>query len=262
MAEAPIMPFFTDAYLADTGHLSTIEHGAYMLILIACWRAGGTLPNDDKRLARYAHLGSQQWQRIKPVIMEFFQSDGEQIWQGRLMDELVAVRRKSHIASNNARAKYRKNNKTGGADAPIPLSQTDAIHDPLSKESKKVSNDTQKKPTPRSELCAVLDDEHAEAVIDHRQRLRKPLSARAAKLLAGKFGQCADPNAAADVMIGAGWQGFEPGWLENRGTPTQPAPNGAAKPKPMDSDPEIIRRRAEHAALEKDRLARLAKEIH
>jgi uncharacterized protein YdaU (DUF1376 family) len=40
------------------------------------------------------------------------------------------------------------------------------------------------------------------------------------------------------------------------------APNGAGKPKPMDSDPEIIRRRAEHAALEKARLARLAKEMH
>jgi len=71
-------------------------------------------------------------------------------------------------------------------------------------------------PTPRIELETVLDIEHAEAVIDHRRQLRPPLSVRAAKLLAGKFARCADPNAAADAMIANGWRGFEPEWLENR----------------------------------------------
>lgn len=80
------------------------------------------------------------------------------------------------------------------------------------------------KATPRSELMEALDTEHVQAVIDHRQRIGKPLTAHAAKLLAGKFRRCPDPNAAADAMIANGWQGFEPEWLENRNLPRGQSP--------------------------------------
>ena len=71
----------------------------------------------------------------------------------------------------------------------------------------------ERKAAPREELIVVLDAEHADAVLDHRQRLRKPLTAFAAKLLAAKFARCADPNAAAETMISNGWQGFDPSWV-------------------------------------------------
>lgn len=83
-----------------------------------------------------------------------------------------------------------------------------------------------KEASPKSELEAVLDAEHATAVVDHRKRLRKPLTPHAAKLLAGKLARCPDPNAAADVMIANGWQGFEPEWLNNR-KGTGPPSNGS-----------------------------------
>jgi hypothetical protein len=78
--------------------------------------------------------------------------------------------------------------------------------------------------TPRAALEAVLDAERADAVLAHRQRIRKPLTEHAAKLLAGKFAKCPDPNAAADTMIGNGWTGFEPEWMARpaaRGSPPQ-----------------------------------------
>lgn len=83
--------------------------------------------------------------------------------------------------------------------------------------------------TPREELLEALDEEHASAVVDHRRKIRKPLTAHAAKLLATKFRNCADPNAAADAMIANGWQGFEPEWLENRKSRT----NGQHRADPL-----------------------------
>jgi hypothetical protein len=64
-------------------------------------------------------------------------------------------------------------------------------------------------------LETVLDAEHSDEVLKHRQRLRKPLTDYAAKLLAKKLAQCPDPNAAADLMIEKGWQSVEPSWVQN-----------------------------------------------
>lgn len=38
MAEFPALPLWTDAYLADTAHLSYEEHGLYFHILMTMWR--------------------------------------------------------------------------------------------------------------------------------------------------------------------------------------------------------------------------------
>lgn len=105
------------------------------------------------------------------------------------------------------------------------------------------------KPTPRGELLAVLDGDHADAVIDHRQRARKPLTVHAAKLLAEKFSRCADPNAAADAMIANGWQGFEPEWMENR----QRTINRGQDP-PLPSQKSAFRLHQEACARELDKI--------
>ena len=71
------------------------------------------------------------------------------------------------------------------------------------------------KPSPRQALLNVLTDEWAEAVLDHRQKLRKPLTAKAAEMLAKAFDATGDPNGAAEMMISRGWQGFKLDWWQN-----------------------------------------------
>jgi uncharacterized protein YdaU (DUF1376 family) len=118
MAEFPALPLWTDAYLGDTTHLTTIEHGAYFLLLLAMWRTRDcSLPSDDRLLARYTRLTAGQWARIKPVIMPFFDVSGDRITQGRLTDEAKLVRQNSKKASDAARARWLKDKETGDADA-------------------------------------------------------------------------------------------------------------------------------------------------
>lgn len=71
------------------------------------------------------------------------------------------------------------------------------------------------KPTPKTELSSVLSEETAAAVIEHRQRIKSPLTAHAAKLLAGEFSKCADPELAASEMMRNGWRGFKAGWVSS-----------------------------------------------
>lgn len=117
MAEYPGFTIWTDAYLGDTTHLTTLEHGAYLLLLFTMWRAGGSLPNDDKKLARYAKLTPGQWARIKGTVMDFFTDEDGTITQSRLTRELEFVRQRSERQSRNARAKPLKDNKPDPAMA-------------------------------------------------------------------------------------------------------------------------------------------------
>lgn len=131
MAEFPAMPLWTDAYLADTTHLSTIEHGAYLLLMFAMWRTPDKrLPNNADLLARYCKLTKGQWDRIGPVLMPFFRVEADSITQGRLTDEANLVRQHSKKQSDKARARWLKNKDTAHAaalpkpcrsDAPLPL---------------------------------------------------------------------------------------------------------------------------------------------
>lgn len=132
MAEFPAFPLWTDAYLADTTELTTYEHGAYLLLLIAMWRAGGSLPDDDAKLARYTRLGPKQWINMRQSIGHFFKVENGRLTQGRLLDELEKARSRSKKASDSARAKYRKTNDVADAVAkpkhsPAPASTTTSI---------------------------------------------------------------------------------------------------------------------------------------
>lgn len=66
------MPLYVADYLADTARLSTVEHGAYLLLLMEYWRKG-PLPDDDKILANIARADRRTWEKdIGPAVREFF----------------------------------------------------------------------------------------------------------------------------------------------------------------------------------------------
>lgn len=104
VAAIPFMPLYVSDYLADTPHLSTEEHGAYLLLIMAYWQLGAALPDDDRRLARIARMDRDGWLAIRDDIAEFFTvEDG--LWKhGRIDAEVARAQAKLEGARNAGKA--------------------------------------------------------------------------------------------------------------------------------------------------------------
>jgi uncharacterized protein YdaU (DUF1376 family) len=70
-SKRPFLPLYVADYHAETTHLSTIEHGAYYLLLLDYWR-NGELPNDKGQLARIARMTPKEWAKISATIQALF----------------------------------------------------------------------------------------------------------------------------------------------------------------------------------------------
>jgi uncharacterized protein YdaU (DUF1376 family) len=88
------MPMHIGQYMAATGHLSTEEHGMYLLLLMHAWAAAGVIPGDPERVRRICRADPKNWARSCATILDFLtlQPDGT-YRQKRLEAELVEGRR-------------------------------------------------------------------------------------------------------------------------------------------------------------------------
>jgi uncharacterized protein YdaU (DUF1376 family) len=77
----PWMPLYVGDYLGDTGHLTTAQHGAYLLLMMHYWRKG-ELPDDDRQLSKITKLPLKTWCDYRPILQDFFH-DG---WKHKRID--------------------------------------------------------------------------------------------------------------------------------------------------------------------------------
>jgi uncharacterized protein YdaU (DUF1376 family) len=75
------MPLYVGDYLGDTGHLTTAQHGAYLLLMMHYWRKG-ELPDDDRQLSKITKLPLKTWCDYRVVLQAFFH-DG---WRHKRID--------------------------------------------------------------------------------------------------------------------------------------------------------------------------------
>lgn len=138
MSAPPWMPFYVGDYIADTGHLSTVEHGAYFLLIMHYWQHSG-LPSDSAKLARICRMSPGDWADIEPTLADLF---GEGWTHKRIDAELsiaadtIAKRSAAGKAGASARYNSRKANasqshanatanaKQAHAPPPSPLPNT------------------------------------------------------------------------------------------------------------------------------------------
>ena len=75
MTSRPIwMPLYPRDYLADTRHLTTIQHGAYLLLIMEYW-SKGKLPDTDAGRRRVTAMTPKQWSTNRSDIAAMFGPD-------------------------------------------------------------------------------------------------------------------------------------------------------------------------------------------
>lgn len=85
---APLMPLYVGDYLADTMSLTTVQHGAYLLLLMEYWRRG-PLPDDDDVLAVITRVNRKTWTRdVGPSVRLHFTAEADGKLHQKRMDAL------------------------------------------------------------------------------------------------------------------------------------------------------------------------------
>ena len=122
MAKFPHLPLWTDAYMADTLHLSHEEHGLYLMLLMTIWRSPDCkIPNDLEWVKRRLRATDQQMENlVKNLLDEFFTTTGNHITQKRLKEEYEYVRKKAKKNSASAKSRWQKEKQVCERSAPIP----------------------------------------------------------------------------------------------------------------------------------------------
>ena len=125
MSKTDIIPLSTSAYLADTQQLSLVQHGAYLLILMTMWRAGGWIDDDERKLANVCKTTVKKWRQIAPDVRALLLSQDGRLSQKRLLSEMEKALKTVEVNKQNGRsggiAKALKNKETSLATATFSL---------------------------------------------------------------------------------------------------------------------------------------------
>ncbi|HCJ6540407.1 YdaU family protein [Pseudomonas aeruginosa] len=111
MAALPYIQLYVADYLADTMHLSTEEHGAYLLLIFNYWQTGKPIPK--ARLSRIARVPNDRWPAVEASLNEFFNDNGNEWVHERIERDLLAVdsTRNQRSAAGKASAAAKKARK-------------------------------------------------------------------------------------------------------------------------------------------------------
>ena len=92
MAALPYIQLYVADYLADTAHLTAIEHGVYLLLIMNYWQRSKPLPNDDLKLAQIGRCKKEEWLKMKNTILDFFKVDEKFVIHPRIENDLKKIK--------------------------------------------------------------------------------------------------------------------------------------------------------------------------
>jgi uncharacterized protein YdaU (DUF1376 family) len=112
----PYRPEHINDAIANAEELTNEELGAFTRLLWALWRAGGYLPDDSKKLARFSRAGSR-WGVIAPAVMGKLTVLGGKVSCSNLLMTLMLVEQRRARAAKAAGVRH------GKADGPLNSSK-------------------------------------------------------------------------------------------------------------------------------------------
>lgn len=96
----PWMPIVLDDYVAETNGLTTLEHGAFNLITMLMWHAGGSLPYgkpyDEDVLRRIGRVSKEEWPDVWKAIKPLFVLHEGRITRPRMAEQMAAAGKCKH----------------------------------------------------------------------------------------------------------------------------------------------------------------------
>lgn len=167
MARFPYLPLFTEAWVADTKHLTRLERGTYHDLLVLMWQSPECrVPNDDAWLGkRLGMTPAEVAAELRPIISEFCQSDGNWLTQKRLRIEFLGATKLSRQRTVAANARWNKektiSKRNAGDGVPrnaptLPYPTLNGERDARARE--RVFLKTDSEPETITETCLVSDD--------------------------------------------------------------------------------------------------------
>ncbi|HEX9557578.1 MAG TPA: DUF1376 domain-containing protein [Reyranella sp.] len=112
------MAFYVGDYVKNTLKLTTRQHGAYLLLILACWQDGGSVDGDDETLATITKLSMKDWLRDRPKLAPYFEATAQKWTHRRVVDELLeAARLTRERSSAGQRGAAKRWQRHGGAMA-------------------------------------------------------------------------------------------------------------------------------------------------
>ena len=84
--------------MRDTGHLSTLQHGIYTLLMWHYYTTKKPLPVDTNQLSRIARVTADEINDLEFVITEFFQRKEEKLYSKRIEYEIAEAKERHQKA--------------------------------------------------------------------------------------------------------------------------------------------------------------------
>lgn len=256
MAALPYMQLYVADYLADTAHLTTEEHGAYLLLLFSYWQTGKPLRED--RLSSVSRLSNERWTNVERTLKEFFHVKNGAWTHFRVEADLekVGSKSKKNSEAGKASAKARalakqalEENELTNVEAIVPTNvehtyqrnanhtrsgdtdtDTDTEQDQKHLFPEKLEADFlggAEKPgliNVKQLVAEGCDKQHAKDWLAVRKTKKAPLTLTAwngVKAEAEKAGMT--PGQAVEMAAISGWQGFKAQWAQNEQAKQSPA---------------------------------------
>jgi uncharacterized protein YdaU (DUF1376 family) len=168
------MPFFSinvAGWIVATAGMTNEETGAFgRLLMVMAAASEHSLPDDDGRLARYAHCTPSRWKDLRPILAPMFViQDGQ--WRHEWIEKEIAFiadkqAKRRHAAQVRWHAKPQENNNTDDAGAsrmhvqtPMQNDATFTLTSPSQEESLSPSEREPAKPRRRKANTPFPDDD-------------------------------------------------------------------------------------------------------